>query len=116
MKNLKYIFFSFLFLGLWSCNEVEDVLVTHTHMAHYTGGKGRGRRHRRHLATLKPSGSILIKATPSGVAIQASLSGLEETFQGKITRGIEVFNGKDCNCNRNCNSNSNRSPDPDLHL
>ena len=26
MKNLKYIFFSFLLLGLWSCNEVEDVL------------------------------------------------------------------------------------------
>ncbi|MGB0185646.1 MAG: G-D-S-L family lipolytic protein [Flavobacteriaceae bacterium] len=26
MKNLKYIIFSFLLLGLWSCNEVEDVL------------------------------------------------------------------------------------------
>lgn len=26
MKNLKYIFFSFLLIGLYSCNEVEDVL------------------------------------------------------------------------------------------
>ncbi len=26
MKNLKYLFFSFLLLGLYSCNEVEDVL------------------------------------------------------------------------------------------
>ena len=26
MKNLKYIFFTFLFIGLYSCNEVEDVL------------------------------------------------------------------------------------------
>ena len=26
MKNLKYLFFSFLLIGLYSCNEVEDVL------------------------------------------------------------------------------------------
>lgn len=26
MKNLKYIFFTFLLIGLYSCNEVEDVL------------------------------------------------------------------------------------------
>jgi hypothetical protein len=26
MKNLKYLFFSFLLLGIYSCNEVEDVL------------------------------------------------------------------------------------------
>ncbi|MDG1057544.1 MAG: G-D-S-L family lipolytic protein, partial [Flavobacteriaceae bacterium] len=26
MKNLKYIFFAFLLIGLYSCNEVEDVL------------------------------------------------------------------------------------------
>ena len=26
MKNLKYLFFSFLLLGMYSCNEVEDVL------------------------------------------------------------------------------------------
>ena len=26
MKNLKYIFFSFLLIGLYSCNEIEDVL------------------------------------------------------------------------------------------